>query len=86
LYPSQQLIENVILVVVGLLSARLLWRLTKAVELISIAVRLYQNESHPASTKMPIANKELEAVLDRTESGRYARITFPESMRPFKEA
>lgn len=86
MYPSQQLIENVILVVVGLLSARLLWRLTKAVELISIAVRLYQNESHPASTKMPIANKELEAVLDRTESGRYARITFPESMRPFKEA
>jgi hypothetical protein len=85
LYPSPQMVENVILVVVGLLSAQLLWRLVKAVELISIAVRLYQNESHPASTKMPIANKELEAVLDKTESGRYARLTFPDSMRPFKD-
>ena len=59
--------------------------MTKAIELMSLAMKLYQNESHPASTKLPITNKELEAVLDRTEAGRYARITFPESMRPFKE-
>ena len=84
LSPSLQLMGNSILAAVGSVALYLLYRLVRAIETVATVGKLSLN---PSSTQpsLPVSKKEIERMIDPNEGGRYAKFTFPESMRPFKE-
>lgn len=85
MYPSPQVTENLILAVAALGALWFLQRLVRAAETISVALRLSLKPADPSVGHLPVAERELKSLLDPTADGRYARLTFPDSMRPFKD-
>ena len=81
---SQQAIENIILAVGGFVALGLLVDIARALRTISVAARLSLNPS-AAQPALSVSKKEIETMINPTEGGRYARFTFPDSMKPFKE-
>ena len=82
MYPSPQVIENVILIVTGLLLTYLFQRLVRATETISLVLRLAQPSSN-AVAKVPVLDAELEAFI--RPDARYSKFHMPNSLRPFKD-
>lgn len=85
MYPSPQVIENLILVVAGLGGFLMLRRLVRAAETISVALRLSLKPIDPSRGPLTVSESEIKNIQDPTVDGRYARFTFPASMRPFKD-
>lgn len=81
---SPQAIENVILTGTAVFLVYGLGRLVRALETVAIVAKLSLNPSAGQPT-LPVSKKEIERMIDPNEGGRYAKFTFPESMRPFKE-
>jgi hypothetical protein len=86
LFLNPQTLENVILFVTAFWGLYLLRGIHDSLHIISVALRLSLKPADPLVGPLPVSERERRALIDPTVEGRYARITFPESMRPFKDA
>ena len=82
---SPQVIENIILTGTAVFLIYGLGRLVRALETISVVARLSLNPS-TAQTTLAVSKKEIEAMINPTEGGRYAKFNIPNSLKAWKES
>ena len=81
---SPQGIENIILTGTAVFLIYGLGRLVRALETISVVARLSLNPS-TAHTTLAVSKKEIEAMINPTEAGRYAKFNIPNSLKAWKD-